>query len=216
MDAIRRTALARPVLYKFFVLAAEHLNEVWRKQRKESESHLFSAYHGETEIAMLVLTRKLDEAIRIGDDIKITILRVKGNTVRIGIEAPREVRVVRDELDAESSTKAQAPTIKRTVTAVGTGDSGRTRSTAPSAVAPAAHFDLLECEGAEGEDSLADEDAAVVATVVDSPQPSTSRLFVGKLRVETANNRVGEHERGDQAAPLRAFLRSSLKLQAAG
>ena len=47
---------------------------------------------------MLVLTRKLEEQIRIGDDIIISILRFKGNTVRIGIEAPREIRVVRGEL----------------------------------------------------------------------------------------------------------------------
>lgn len=50
---------------------------------------------------MLVLTRKLDESIRISDDITITILKVKGNTVRIGIEAPRSIRVVRSELDAK-------------------------------------------------------------------------------------------------------------------
>ncbi len=47
---------------------------------------------------MLVLTRKLQEQIRIGDDITITILRVKGNTVRVGIAAPRAIRVVRGEL----------------------------------------------------------------------------------------------------------------------
>ena len=47
---------------------------------------------------MLVLTRKLTEQIRIGDDIIISILRVNGNTVRVGIEAPRAIRVVRGEL----------------------------------------------------------------------------------------------------------------------
>jgi carbon storage regulator len=47
---------------------------------------------------MLVLTRKLHETIRIGPDITITIVRVKGNTVRVGIEAPDSVRVVRGEL----------------------------------------------------------------------------------------------------------------------
>ena len=47
---------------------------------------------------MLVLTRKIEEQIRIGDDITISILRVKGNTVRVGIEAPRAIRVVRGEL----------------------------------------------------------------------------------------------------------------------
>ena len=47
---------------------------------------------------MLVLTRKQQEQIRIGDQVTVTILRIKGNTVRIGIEAPRQVRVVRAEL----------------------------------------------------------------------------------------------------------------------
>lgn len=50
---------------------------------------------------MLVLTRKLQEQIVIGDNIKVTVLRVKGNTVRLGIEAPRQVRVVRAELPLE-------------------------------------------------------------------------------------------------------------------
>jgi carbon storage regulator CsrA len=47
---------------------------------------------------MLVLTRKLQQQIKIGDHVTITILRVKGQTVRVGIEAPRDVRVVRGEL----------------------------------------------------------------------------------------------------------------------
>jgi carbon storage regulator CsrA len=47
---------------------------------------------------MLVLTRKANEEILIGDNIKITLVRVKGGSVRIGIDAPREVRVVRGEL----------------------------------------------------------------------------------------------------------------------
>jgi len=49
---------------------------------------------------MLVLTRKLKEQIRVGNEITITILRVSGKSVRVGIEAPREVRVVRAELPA--------------------------------------------------------------------------------------------------------------------
>ena len=47
---------------------------------------------------MLVLSRKLNQEIIIGDNVKVTVLKVKGNTVRLGIEAPREVRVVRGEL----------------------------------------------------------------------------------------------------------------------
>ncbi len=52
---------------------------------------------------MLVLTRKANEEILIGENIRITLVRIKGNAVRIGIAAPRDVRVVRGELaDRES------------------------------------------------------------------------------------------------------------------
>ena len=47
---------------------------------------------------MLVLTRKSQDSIRIGDNITVTILRIKGNTVRIGVDAPDDVRIVRGEL----------------------------------------------------------------------------------------------------------------------
>lgn len=61
---------------------------------------------------MLVLTRKLDEQILIGDDIKITLLRVRGNSVRIGIEAPRSTRIVRGELFPKADESA---TIKQEI-----------------------------------------------------------------------------------------------------
>ncbi len=47
---------------------------------------------------MLVLSRKLDQDILIGDNIRIRVLKVKGNTIRLGVEAPRDVKVVRGEL----------------------------------------------------------------------------------------------------------------------
>ena len=47
---------------------------------------------------MLVLSRKLLEGIMIGTDIRITVVKVERNTVRIGIEAPGDVVVVREEL----------------------------------------------------------------------------------------------------------------------
>ena len=53
---------------------------------------------GTKECTMLVLTRKLNEEIRIGNDITVTIVRVKGESVRIGINAPKHVRVMRSEL----------------------------------------------------------------------------------------------------------------------
>lgn len=49
---------------------------------------------------MLVLSRKPGEKIRIGDDITITIVRIGPATVRLGIDAPRELNIVRDELVA--------------------------------------------------------------------------------------------------------------------
>jgi len=47
---------------------------------------------------MLVLSRKVGERIWIGDDISITVVRITGGGVRIGIEAPSELAVVREEL----------------------------------------------------------------------------------------------------------------------
>ncbi len=47
---------------------------------------------------MLVLSRKKDDAIVINDNIKIKVIQIKGNQVRLGIEAPRNVRVLRGEL----------------------------------------------------------------------------------------------------------------------
>lgn len=50
---------------------------------------------------MLVLTRKSHEQIQIGDNITITILRVKGGAIRVGIDAPRNVSVLRKELSGK-------------------------------------------------------------------------------------------------------------------
>jgi len=46
---------------------------------------------------MLILTRKKGEAIAIGDNIQVHVLNVKGGQVRIGIDAPREIKVNREE-----------------------------------------------------------------------------------------------------------------------
>lgn len=51
---------------------------------------------------MLVLTRKVQQQLMIGDQIRITVVRIKGNTVRLGIEAPRATRVVRAELSSNA------------------------------------------------------------------------------------------------------------------
>lgn len=50
---------------------------------------------------MLVLSRKKSEKIKLGDSIEITVVRVCGNKVRLGIQAPPDVAVLRRELDKE-------------------------------------------------------------------------------------------------------------------
>ena len=47
---------------------------------------------------MLILTRRVGETLMVGDDVSITVLGVKGNQVRIGINAPKEIPVHREEI----------------------------------------------------------------------------------------------------------------------
>jgi carbon storage regulator len=56
---------------------------------------------------MLVLTRKRDESIFIGDNIKITVVDVRGDQVKIGIDAPRHVPVHREEVYKEIQEEAK-------------------------------------------------------------------------------------------------------------
>ena len=47
---------------------------------------------------MLILTRRAGESVIIGDDVKITVLAIKGNQIRLGIDAPKDVSVHREEI----------------------------------------------------------------------------------------------------------------------
>jgi carbon storage regulator CsrA len=72
---------------------------------------------------MLVLTRKQNEKIQIGDNVFLTVLRIKGNTVRLGIEAPQDVRVVRGELPPQP----EQPKVKKMTLLVTDPASGEIR-----------------------------------------------------------------------------------------
>ena len=61
-------------------------------------SKVWSAFYREWRTGMLVLSRNIGDSIHIGDDIALTVLDVQGNQVRIGISAPREVPVHREEI----------------------------------------------------------------------------------------------------------------------
>jgi len=77
-----------------------------------------------TECAMLVLTRKNQEQIRIGDNITISILKVKGNSVRVGIEAPRDIRVIRGELPTFEAMEEFDVEIEQTTPAETSSEAG--------------------------------------------------------------------------------------------
>ena len=59
---------------------------------------LFEFKKGEEDCIMLILTRRVGETLLVGDDITLTVLAVKGNQVRIGVNAPKNVSICRQEI----------------------------------------------------------------------------------------------------------------------
>jgi len=58
---------------------------------------------------MLILSRKLNETIVIGDNVRVTLLGIDGDKVKLGVDAPRDVKVFREELlEATKNTNVQA------------------------------------------------------------------------------------------------------------
>ena len=69
---------------------------------------------------MLVLSRRIGESVVIGDSVTVTVLDIRGDVVRVGIDAPRSVAVNRAELlaELESSNRAAASPAEETVSAL--------------------------------------------------------------------------------------------------
>lgn len=55
---------------------------------------------------MLILARKAGESIRIGDDVKVTVIRVRRNEIRLGFEAPHDVKIRTPEQDGEAGPES--------------------------------------------------------------------------------------------------------------
>ena len=64
---------------------------------------------------MLILSRKTDEKIKIGEDITLTIIEIRGDQVKIGVEAPKNVKVIRQEvfnaIKNENKSAAEIPNV---------------------------------------------------------------------------------------------------------
>ncbi len=86
---------------------------------------------------MLVLTRKSNQSIMIGDDVEVSVLSVMGEKVRIGIQAPQEIPVFRKEIYLEIHRE----------------EAGGTGEDAPASEQPAAAADVNDAIGDLGESS---------------------------------------------------------------
>lgn len=62
---------------------------------------------------MLVLTRKVDEAVILGDHIKVKVIQIRGKQVRLGIEAPPEILIIREEENLYKPAKRSEPCLKQ-------------------------------------------------------------------------------------------------------
>lgn len=76
----------------------------WGRDLHESES--------EGVFPMLVLARRVGEEIVIGGDIRVTVLDVRGNQIRLGVVAPQSVRVLRQELEHRPAESVNAPLVR--------------------------------------------------------------------------------------------------------
>ena len=68
---------------------------------------------------MLILSRKVDQGIRIGDEIEISVTKIEGDSVKIGISAPRSISILRREILEEMQSSNQAAAVTKQCTCGG-------------------------------------------------------------------------------------------------
>ncbi|TWT76232.1 hypothetical protein CA13_67240 [Planctomycetes bacterium CA13] len=145
---------------------------------------------------MLVLSRKLNEKIQIGDNITITLIRVEGGKVRLGIDAPRDIRVLRAELEAIDPASLDPASLD------------------PASLDPASREDDRDSESELSQ--ISDREGAFAHPVaMPSRSVKKSKVVEGVNRLNnltsphlySARIRVNDSAKPQAGAPLAGFLR---------
>lgn len=163
---------------------------------------------------MLVLTRKIDEQIKIGDDITITIIKLRNNQIRIGIDAPRDVRVLRGELEPKETPtnnrvtqfiEADADSIKLPTPTPATEARSNSETHSNSDVRSSSEVHSNVVDGL----ASASEMIAKGETMNEVDPESNVQIFSGKIRTQIDCTQVDRNTRNPTTAmraPLSDFF----------
>ncbi len=163
---------------------------------------------------MLVLTRKTNEQVSLGDDITITILRINNGSIRIGIDAPRNVRILRGEIDPFTDREGNPR--------------GANQSVAEGAAEPVATIQAATTQAAEAgqhlEIDLDQHEATALQSLLETSESGTEPARIYQMRTtqsttakisqpsHSANSREshgrdsGGRNTAGRPAPLARFL----------
>lgn len=156
---------------------------------------------------MLVLTRKIDEKIKIGDDITITVIKLRNNQIRLGIDAPREVRVLRAELE-EKETGQSAASVAPSTPVESTRSTPRLKSESLRSKSPQSRIRNEVIDGLVSADEMiakalpdADQGDSLLSGFTENPAPNTEpkpslQIFSGRVRAKRSE------DKGAMRAPL--------------